>query len=113
MAKDNKKARDKAAEKAVKARLGNTHLKAVRILGSEKDPESGDVTVHVLRMVGNDNYLFRVNCKPDGTGYAMSGLVPVSDADDYGEYRVYNPKPASPEALRPTEKEKKFKGYSN
>ena len=40
MAKDNKKkARDKAAEKAVKARLGGTHLKSFRILGSEKDPD--------------------------------------------------------------------------
>ena len=48
MAKDNKKkARDKAAEKAVKARLGGTHLKSFRILGSEKDPESGSVTVHI------------------------------------------------------------------
>ncbi len=110
--KDNKKARDKAAEKAVKARLGSTHLKSVRILGSEKDPETGEVTVHVLRMVGNDNYLFRVSCKQDGAGYSMSGLRPVADWEDYGDYRVYNPKPASVDVLRPTEKEKKFTGYS-
>ncbi|MBR0455307.1 MAG: hypothetical protein IJJ01_01460 [Firmicutes bacterium] len=108
----NGKERDKAAEKAVKTRLGNTHLKSVRIIGSEKDPESGVVTVHVLRMVGNDNYLFRVNCTAEGSGYAMSGLVPVTDWQEYGEYRVYNPKPASIEALRPTPKEKKFTGYS-
>lgn len=110
--KVNKKARDKAAEKAVKARLGNTHLKSFRILGSEKDPENGEVTVHILRMVGSDNYLFRVSCKQDGAGYSMSGLLPVTEEDAFGEYRVYNPKPASIEALRPTEKEKKFKGYS-
>ena len=108
----NGKERDKAAEKAVKTRLGNTHLKSVRIIGSEKDPESGVVTVHVLRMVGTDNYLFRVKCTPEGSGYAMSGLVPVTDWQEYGEYRVYNPKPASIEALRPTPKEKKFTGYS-
>ena len=35
----NGQERDKAAEKAVKTRLGNTHLKSVRIIGSEKDPE--------------------------------------------------------------------------
>ena len=106
------KERDKAAEKAVKTRLGSTHLKSVRIIGSEKDPESGVVTVHVLRMVGTDNYLFRVKCTPEGSGYAMSGLVPVTDWQEYGEYRVYNPKPASIEALRPTPKEKKFTGDS-
>jgi len=110
--KDSKKARDKAAEKAVKERLGKTHLKSVRILGSEKDPESGVSTVHLLRMVGSDNYLFRVNCTPDGAGYAMSGLVPVTEREEFGEYRVYNPKPASAEALRPTPKEQKFTGYS-
>ena len=108
----NGKERDKAAEKAVKTRLGSTHLKSFRIVGSEKDPESGVVTVHVLRMVGTDNYLFRVKCTPEGSGYAMSGLVPVTDWQEYGEYRVYNPKPASIEALRPTPKEKKFTGYS-
>ena len=114
MAKDKgtKKIRDKAAEKAVKARLRSTHLKSFRILGSEKDPETGDTAVHILRMVGSDNYLFRVNCKTEGAGFAMSGLVPVTDPQEFGEYRVYNPKPASAEALRPTEKEKKFKGYS-
>ena len=114
MAKDkgNKKIRDKAAEKAVKTRLGSTHLKSFRILGSEKDPESGSVTVHILRMVDTDNYLFRVNCVPEGAGYTMSGLVPVTNWEDFGEYRVYNPKPASADALRPTSKEKKFTGYS-
>lgn len=106
------KERDKAAEKAVKTRLGSTHLKSFRIVGSEKDPESGVVTVHVLRMVGTDNYLFRVKCTAEGSGYAMSGLVPVTDWQEYGEFRVYNPKPASIEALRPTPKEKKFTGYS-
>ena len=108
----NGKERDKAAEKAVKTRLGRTHLKSFRIVGSEKDPESGTVIVHVLRMVGSDNYLFRVKCTAEGSGYAMSGLVPVTDWQEYGEYRVYNPKPASIEALRPTPKEKKFTGYS-
>ena len=112
MAKDNKKkARDKAAEKAVKARIGSTHLKSFRILGSEKDPDTGVVTVHILRMVGSDNYLFRVKCEQEGGSYSMSGLLPVTNEEDFGEYRVYNPKPASAEALRPTEKEKKFTGY--
>ena len=112
MAKDNKKkARDKAAEKAVKTRLGSTHLKSFRILGSEKDPESGSVTVHILRMVDTDNYLFRVKCTAEGSGYAMSGLIPVTDWQDFGEYRVYNPKPATVDALRPTPKEKNFTGY--
>ncbi len=36
----------------------------------------------------------------------MSGLIPLTDSQDYGEYRVYNPKPATVEALKPTEKEK-------
>ena len=104
MAKDNKKkARDKAAE--------STHLKSFRILGSEKDPETGAVTVHVLRMVGSDNYLFRVKCEQEGSSYSMSGLLPVTNDEDFGDYRVYNPKPASADALRPTEKEKKFTGY--
>ena len=111
MAKKDKKIRDKAAEKAVKARLANTHLKSIRVIGSEKDPESGVVAVGVLRMVGTENYLFKVNCTPEGAGYKMSGLIPVTDWEEYGEYRVYNPKPASIDALRPTEKEKKFTGY--
>ena len=110
--KESKKVRDKAAEKAVKARLGSTHLKSFRILGSVKNSEIGDITVYVLRMVENDNYIFRVGCKQEGSGYTMSGLVPVTDQADYGEYRVYNPKPASIDALRPTAKEKKFTGYS-
>ncbi|MGX8774801.1 MAG: hypothetical protein ACSW8G_07085 [Bacillota bacterium] len=111
MAKNEKTIRDKAAEKAVKTRLGSTHLKSLRVLGSEKDPESGVITVYVLRMVGSDNYLFKVNCTAEGSGYSMSGLVPVTDWQDFGEYRVYNPKPASIDALRPTPKEKKFTGY--
>lgn len=108
----NKKARDKAAEKAVKTRLGKTHLKSFRILGSEKDPQTGAVTVHMLRMVNSDNYLFKVVCTPEGSDYAMSGLIPVTDQKDFGDYRVYNPKPASADVLRPTEKEKKFAGYA-
>lgn len=111
MAKKEKKLRDKAAEKAVKARLAGTHLKSIRVVGSEKDPESGVVTVAVLRMLGNDNYLFRVKCTAEGSGYAMSGLIPVTDWQDYGDYRVYNPKPASVDVLRPTPKEKNFTGY--
>ncbi len=112
MAKDEKKKiRDKAAEKAVKTRLGSTHLKSLRVLGSDKDPESGAVTVYVLRMVESDNYLFKVKCTAEGSGYAMTGLVPVTDWHDFGEYRVYNPKPATIDALRPTPKEKKFTGY--
>ena len=110
--KEQKKVRDKAAEKAVKTRLGSTHLKSFRILGSDKDTESGEITVYVLRMVGTDNYLFKVKCTAEGSGYSMSGLVPVTDWQDYGDYRVYNPKPASIDALRPTAKEKKFTGYS-
>lgn len=109
--KKEKKIREKAAEKAVKTRLGSTHLKSVRVIGSEKDPESGAITVYVLRMLGTDNYLFKVNCKAEGSGYSMSGLVPVTDWQDFGEYRVYNPKPASIDVLRPTAKEKKFTGY--
>ena len=111
MAKKEKKIRDKAAEKAVKARLANTHLKSVRVIGSEKDPESGVVTVAVLRMLGTENYLYKVKCTAEGSGYTMSGLVPVADWQDFGDYRVYNPKPASIEQLRPTPKEKKFTGY--
>lgn len=109
--KSQNKGRDKAAEKAVKTRLGKTHLKSIRVLGSEKDPETGEVTVHVLRMVGSDNYLFRIKCAGNGSEYSMSGLIPVTDSEDYGEYRVYNPKPATAEVLRPTAKEKKFTGY--
>jgi len=111
MAKKEKNIRDKAAEKAVKTRLTNTHLKSIRIVGSEKDPESGVITVDVLRMLGTENYLFKVKCTPDGAGYSMSGLIPVTDWQEYGDYRVYNPKPASAEVLRPTPKEKKFTGY--
>ena len=111
MAKNDKKRRDKAAEKAVKERLGRTHLKSIRVVGSEKDPESGVVTVSVLRMLGADNYLFLVKCTPEGAGYNMSGLIPVTNWEEFGEYRVYNPKPATAEALRPTIKEKKFTGY--
>ena len=111
MAKKDKKIRDKAAEKAVKERLARTHLKSIRVIGSEKNPESGVVTVGVLRMLGTENYLFKVLCTPEGAGYNMSGLIPVNDWQEFGEYRVYNPKPASAEVLRPTLKEKNFKGY--
>ena len=111
MAKKDKKTRDKAAEKAVKERLAKTHLKSIRVVGSEKDPESGVVTVGVLRMLGTENYLFKVKCAPEGAGYNVSGLIPVTDWEDYGDYRVYNPKPATIDALRPTDKEKKFTGY--
>ena len=111
MAKKDKKIRDKAAEKAVKERLSRTHLKSVRVVDSEKDPESGVVTVGVLRMLGTENYLFHVKCTAEGAGYNMSGLIPVTDWEEFGEYRVYNPKPASAEVLRPTQKEKKYNGY--
>lgn len=111
MAKKDKKVRDKAAEKAVKERLARTHLKSIRVIGSEKNPETGVVTVAVLRMLGSDNYMFNVECTPEGAGYDMSGLIPVTDWQDFGDYRVYNPKPASADVLRPTEKEKKFTGY--
>ena len=109
--KKEKKIREKAAEKAVKARLLSTHLKSFRVIGSDKNPESGEITVYVLRMLGTDNYLFKVKCTAEGSGYSMTGLIPVTDWHDYGEYRVYNPKPASIDVLRPTEKEKKFTGY--
>ena len=109
--KKEKKIRNKAAEKAVKARLQGTHLKSFRVVGSEKDPETGVITVGVIRMLGIDNYLFKVKCTAEGSGYSMSGLVPVTDWQEYGDYRVYNPKPASIDVLRPTPKEKKFTGY--
>lgn len=108
MAKD-KTPRDKAAEKCVKEKLSKTHLKSVRILGSEK--RSDVSVVYILRIVGTDNYLFRVNCIKDQSGYNTSGLIPVSDRNDFGDYRVYNPQPASADVLRPTDKEKKFTGY--
>lgn len=109
MAKSGK-IRDKAAEKAVKARLQSTHLKSIRILGSEV--RDGVSEVFVLRMVGVVNYLFKVCCvKASSGGYDMSGLIPIVKSEDFGEYRVYNPQPASAEALRPTEKEKKYTGY--
>ena len=108
MAKD-KKIRDKAAEKAVKAKLQQTHLKSIKILGSDVDDDI--VKVFILRTVGVDNYLFKVNCIKDGGSYVMSGLVAIKDAEEFGEYRVYNPKPATTDVLRPTDKEKKFTGY--
>lgn len=110
MAKE-KKIRDKAAEKVVKSRLSGTHLKYFKILGS--DAGNNTVTVYVLRTVESSNYLFKVNCSKntDGT-YVMTGLTPVKNPDDFGEYRVYNPQTsASAEVLRPTGKEKNFKGY--
>ncbi len=110
MAKE-KKIRDKRAEKEVKARIRNTHLKSIRILGSEKKDDT--IAVYILRMIGADNYLFKINCEDAGNGsYAMSGFIPVNEIDEIGEYRVYNPKHASAEALRPTSSEKKFQGYS-
>ncbi|MDO4833994.1 MAG: hypothetical protein Q4A40_03040 [Bacillota bacterium] len=105
-----KKSRDKAAEKAVKERLSKTHLRSFKILGSEKMKDVSIVTL--LRIVGTDNYLFRVDCVKKQGGYTLSGLIPVSDKNDYGEYRVYNPQPASEDVLRPTAKEKKFTGYA-
>lgn len=109
MAKD-KKLRDKAAEKAVKERLSKTHLKSVKVLGSEKKDDG--VVVYVLRIVDTTNYLFKINCvKNTDNGYSFSGLFPVADRNDFGEYRVYNPQPASADVLRPTAKEKKFTGY--
>ena len=105
----DKKTRDKAAEKAVKARLQKTHLKQVKIVGSEID---GDiVAVYVLRTVGVDNYLFKINCIKNGSSYDMSGLFPVNGPENYGDYRVYNPQHATAEVLKPTAKEKKFAGY--
>ncbi|MDD4200067.1 MAG: hypothetical protein PHS19_01610 [Eubacteriales bacterium] len=108
MAKD-KIVRDKAAEKAVKARLQRTHLKQVKIVGSEANKDS--VSVFILRTLGVNNYLFKVNCIKNGSSYEMSGLFPVNDAENYGEYRFYNPQYASAEVLKPTDKEKKFTGY--
>ena len=110
MAKE-KTIRDKAAEKAVKDRLKRTHLKSIKVLGSNKG--NGFIEVFILRTVGVDNYLFKVNCiyNPGGR-YTLSGLIPVNDKDKFGEYRVYNPKTnASADALKPTEKEKSFIGY--
>ncbi len=104
--------RDKAAEKAVKARLQKTHLKSVRVVGSDSSGE--DTYVYIIRMFGNDNYLFKLKANKNGSGsYDVSGLIPITNWEDYGDYRVYNPKPASAEVLKPTEAErKKFKGYN-
>lgn len=103
------KRRDKAAEKTVKVRLKNTHLKQVKVVGSEIKGET--VAVYVLRTVGTDNYLFRINCIKNGSTYDMSGLFPVNGAENFGEYNVYNPQFATAEVLKPTDKEKKFTGY--
>lgn len=110
MAKE-KKVRDKTAEKTVKTRISTTHLKSYQILGSEKKNDIS--TVYILRKVNADNYLFKVNCalNLDGT-YALSGLIPVNKEDGFGEYRVYNPKEATIDVLRPVGSEKKFKGYN-
>lgn len=110
MAKE-KIVRDKAAEKAVKDRLKRTHLKSIKILGSSKG--NNFVEVFLLRTVGTDNYLFKVNCiyNPGGR-YTLSGLIPVTNKENFGEYRVYNPRTdVSIDVLRPTEKEKNFTGY--
>ena len=107
-----KAARDKSAEKAVKARIQKTHIRSFRVIGSE--PGENETIVYILRMVGSDNYLFKIKAarKPDGT-YDLSGFIPITDWQEYGDYRVYNPKPASAEVLKPTDAErKKFKGYN-
>ena len=103
--------RDKAAEKDVKERLKKTHLKSIKVLGSNKG--NNIVEVFLLRTVGVDNYLFKVSCVSNMNGsYTLSGLIPVTDSANFGEYRVYNPKPtASADVLRPTDKEKSFSGY--
>ena len=103
---EEKKKRDKAAEKAVKERLKRTHLKYCKTVGSEKGEEVS--VVYLLRTVGVDNYVFKVNCTKSGASFDLSGLIPVTE--DFGEYRVYNPKPACADALRPTDKEKTFTG---
>lgn len=106
-----KKVRDKAAEKAVKERLGKTHIMSYKIVGSQVDDPSSS-TVYMLRMIGNDNYLFKIPVAKDGGKLKVLNLVPVKEKSQFGEYRVYNPLPASAEALKPTPKEKKkFKGY--
>ncbi|MBR0127922.1 MAG: hypothetical protein IJL99_06630 [Firmicutes bacterium] len=104
--------RDKNAEKAVKERIQKTHIKSFRIVGSEVGEEC--TVVYILRMLGTDNYLFKIKTNKGADGkYEMSGFIPVTDWQDYGDYRVYNPKPASAEVLKPTESErKKFKGYN-
>lgn len=108
MGKANK---DRAAEKAVKARIQKTHLRSFRIVGSEKNEEGTDV--FVLRMFGGNNYLFKIKTKKRENGtYDMSGFVPITDYNDFGDYKAYNLKPAGADALKPTEAErKKFKGY--
>ena len=108
-----KTTRDKNAEKAVKARIQKTHLRSFRVIGSEPD-EDGNVIVYVLRMFDNDNYLFKIKTKKtDGGTYEMSGFIPITDWQEFGEYRVYNPKPASKDVLKPTPGDKKkFKGYN-
>ncbi len=108
-----KKRRDRNAERAVKARLQKTHIRDFKIAGSAVDDSTKTIEVYMLRIVGNNNYLFKVNAVLNGKGgYNLSGLFPLTDSKDYGEYCVYNPQPATPEVLKPTEKEKrKFKGY--
>ena len=103
MAKAN---RDKNAEKAVKAKIQTTHLKSFRVVGSDVGEDC--TIVYVIRMYENENYLFKFKTtkKPDGT-YEMSGFIPVTDWQEYGDYRVYNPKPASAEVLKPTAVERK------
>ncbi|MGI6767258.1 MAG: hypothetical protein ACOX4R_08665 [Lentihominibacter sp.] len=110
---NEKKRRDKNVEKAVKERLKKTHLSSFRIVGSEADDSRGTFSVYMLRIVDNSNYLFKINAITNGKGgYDLSGLFPLTDSADYGEYRVYNPLPASAEVLKPTDKEKKkFRGY--
>ena len=104
--------RDKAAEKAVKARIQKTHLRSFRVVGSDTSGE--DTFVYMIRMVGNDNYLFKLKANKNSSGsYDISGFIPITNWEEFGDYRVYNPKPASAEVLKPTEAErKKFKGYN-
>ena len=103
--------RDKAAEKAVKSKVQKTHLKSFKIVGSEATDDGA--VVYFLRMFEDKNYLFKINTtkQADGT-YETSGFIPITDFEEFGEYRVFNPQPASAEVLRPTASErKKFKGY--
>lgn len=110
---NEKMKRDRYAEKAVKERLKKTHLRSFRIVGSQHYENTGIIKVYMLRTVGNSNYLFRINVIDNGRGgYDMSGLIPLTERNEYGEYIGYNPQPANAEALKPTEREKrKFKGY--
>lgn len=104
-----RKKRNKAAEKSVKARLKKTHLKGFLILGSE-DAGAGFWDVYFIRPLGLSNYLYKV--KVSNTGDIASGIIPVKDPEAHTDYMQNAPVAGTEEALKPTANEKRsFKGY--